>query len=619
MSLQTNDVRILNEIVDNRKKIGVEVTYSESFDNIPFEKAILFLKEQYTNEYSNSFSNNKFIFDEFINMTSNIKSNIDKDSLYSVNVSLNHFSSEYQEFKEMLFNYKFLKQDLYAISKRHLEFWKEFAIKNNTNIEDEIISCEQVLNDFNTSSLKTKVTESVEFLFRLKNNFYTLEIIQKDCFNNDPEALELLKSTLENIKKLYQQDNPITRNDSFNDLIETDNFLSVMNKLDEKFASIYKKIIKNNDLKSYSFAESYFKSTKNKTPLDFLTQKSIENEINVNSKNIKSIIIFNDSSMIFTKKDDSVFIPFSQKDAKIKIKQVFREHISHNLRKNPIIMKEMINILEDSNYEEMEFAMSAIDKIINNQNIFKSSNFEIVQEMRNSLKPQYGLTEYDLFGAGPIEIFDDKLNKTVDEHNFKQYAHSITSNKYRNLYDEESYIILKELYNLKIDASLLQGNIGKKLALHKNPEDFNSALNKFLDSFNNFEVEYIENKCKENNAKIIFNKDNKIIVHIDNYNQSKNLGSNSWCISRNESYFNSYTSDGKNQYFIFDLSKPSRDNMSLIGITLNKDRELHTSHSKDDTLLRISNETIKILVNQIKDLTINLDHRKKEKIKIENI
>lgn len=73
----------------------------------------------------------------------------------------------------------------------------------------------------------------------------------------------------------------------------------------------------------------------------------------------------------------------------------------------------------------------------------------------------------------------------------------------------------------------------------------------------------------------------KGIVVVD-FEAAKNLGSQSWCLSRSENYFDSYTGDDSVQYFYFDFSKISKDNKSMIGFTINKYGELTNSHIKND-------------------------------------
>jgi hypothetical protein len=72
------------------------------------------------------------------------------------------------------------------------------------------------------------------------------------------------------------------------------------------------------------------------------------------------------------------------------------------------------------------------------------------------------------------------------------------------------------------------------------------------------------------------------------------LGSSSWCISRDKHYFDSYTSNEKNQYFIYNFDYSSRDNKSMTGLTLNSDGSYNTAHKKDDEYYKMDNYLAKV-------------------------
>lgn len=182
------------------------------------------------------------------------------------------------------------------------------------------------------------------------------------------------------------------------------------------------------------------------------------------------------------------------------------------------------------------------------------------------------------------------------------FAHSIASNKYMHLYNDESYKIIEAIYDLKLKTDVFQDYIGKKIAAYKTPEDFNKGLTKFLNSFNDFSMDAVVNKAENAGVKIISQADDILIVQIEDYEQSKLLGSSSWCIVRDESYFNSYTDGGNKQYFLFDFSKDSADNESMIGFTIDIDGEHYAAHYKNDDGVESSDETLEYaheMVNEV--------------------
>jgi hypothetical protein len=114
-------------------------------------------------------------------------------------------------------------------------------------------------------------------------------------------------------------------------------------------------------------------------------------------------------------------------------------------------------------------------------------------------------------------------------------------------------------------------------------------------------MEAVIMKSKNVNSEIVIQTENLLIMKIKDFDQSKVLGSASWCISRHESYFNSYTNNA-NQYFIFDFSKKSKDPLSMIGVTINinSDKPLITAaHNKIDDSISKTDQNLNILAQKI--------------------
>lgn len=324
--------------------------------------------------------------------------------------------------------------------------------------------------------------------------------------------------------------------------------------------------------------------------MGFIKRKAQDYQINFdyspdNTSKYKSFIQFKDESCLVKFKDGTYSHIKNNTEAKECLEELFNGVINYKLRKSPKIAETFVKLLKED-LTHFNFALIAMDTYLNNVNILKANNFNIIKAAKGS----------------SFEYLDDDMNKAIKDQKIIQYAHSIVSKKYRDLYNKETYKIIKEIYNLDVSKEKLQELFGKKLAAYKTTEDLNNGLTKLLDSFNNFDFETILEKTKNNKATLISSEDNIIIVKIDNFNQSKALGSNSWCISRDKQYFDSYTNNNKNQYFIYNLNKNSIDTESIIGLTLKSDGSYYTAHKKnDDSFSRndfIKELQIKILNNQ---------------------
>lgn len=93
-------------------------------------------------------------------------------------------------------------------------------------------------------------------------------------------------------------------------------------------------------------------------------------------------------------------------------------------------------------------------------------------------------------------------------------------------------------------------------------------------------IDFIKNaeglKCE-----IVFDKDNTLVVRVDNYEAVKYLAkTTNWCISKNKSYWNNYThAQNVKQFILFDFSKKEDDKLSIVGFTVNNDKFISHAHN----------------------------------------
>jgi hypothetical protein len=312
---------------------------------------------------------------------------------------------------------------------------------------------------------------------------------------------------------------------------------------------------------------------------------------------IKEIILFKDNSIV-VKKNDNSYVDVFRRNELVDIKnEIFSDHIRNEFNKNPTVAKNFIDLArKDETLLFFNKLNVAVATYSDNLVFFNEKPFDIKNEFNESL------TDYQNRSHRAMEDLDDKMHKKIKQHKVQQFAQSIASKKYRNLYNEESYNIIENIYDLKLKTDMFQDYIGKKIAAYKTPEEFNKGLMTFLDSFNSFNMEAMTTKVENAGATIISQSDDCLIVAINDYEQSKLLGSSSWCIVRAESYFDSYTGDGNQQYFIFDFTKDSDDNESMVGITLDRKGKYYAAHYKDDNEVEEDAEIISYTVDIVNEL-----------------
>lgn len=264
-------------------------------------------------------------------------------------------------------------------------------------------------------------------------------------------------------------------------------------------------------------------------------------------------------------------------------------------KKNTTFTKFVINLWEKSfNSDEcVSFFIFAelLSLIICNSKIIKA----------NSL---------DVFNYTSAEKLSDAIHLLLKNHQALNMLKSILSKKYNYLITPESVNLFVDLLEHNISKSDLQLILGKKIAAYKTPESFCIAITKVINDYSDFSMLGILNLIKEKNLDVDIVSScidkNQLILRINDYKSSSILGSQHWCISYNEDYYNWYTSDLKSnpmllklgslykktlksQYFIFNFSLSN--NKSMIGVTLHNSKVIAAHLKNDDCYLNQSNNS----------------------------
>lgn len=364
-------------------------------------------------------------------------------------------------------------------------------------------------------------------------------------------------------------------------IVDLTDAFKLIDNTDEIFKSIHMK------LRAVGYqsciADTYADHQKDNSVLGFLKAKNEEDLLAYKNKdvytlpewsNANKIIIFSDSSALIQNKRNEYQEVLSSKDMIELRSRLLGEYINEQFKKNPTIAKTFKQMKDIAYVEYFDTFTKILNKYKENEPILKLNEFALLSTFKEAAANNN--SSFTIY-----EKFDDAMSKIIRDHKTKQYIHSIASKKYDHLYNEETYKLAGELFDLKLPDNSLQDYIGKKLAAFKTPEQFNEALTVFLESLNSFTMKATLNKAEKFGIEVISENDNKLILKINNFDESKTMGSSSWCISRDESYFKSYAED-REQYFLIDFSKESTDNSSMIGITLEKNGDFSAAHYKDD-------------------------------------
>lgn len=502
---------------------------------------------------------------------------------------------------------------------QHLEKIKLFAAEHNVDITENLNNMIDILEEY---SKDKKIEEMLELLKKKKDVIKNWDLAIKSCVLEMKKEAKLEDPNLKNFDSI-KYDNNIDTNINLSKMktfIDDESIIfensrtnkepysfnyriieSYINRLDEENIAAFLKL---RDAGIHlMLADKFMTDNKNasisKDVVGFLQHKittktnqelGIKSILEFNNSRIKEIIVFNDNSVLAKKSDGSYFDVFTIKHLK-KIKDTLvEEHIRNIFKKNPTVAKNFIEIFKkDTSIITLEKLLVAINTYDTNIDFFNKKPFDIKNEYKEAKELSKNNNQFE---HKVLEDLDDRMNKKIKDHKVEQLAHSIASNKYMNLYNDESYKIIESIFDLKLKTDVFQNYIGKKIAAYKTPEQFNEGLSNFLKSFNGFDMDSMVLKAENTGAKIISQSDDILIVEIENYEQSKILGSSSWCIVRDQSYFNSYTEDGNKQYFLYDFSLESSDNASMIGFTIDCDGDHYAAHYKDDEEINQDEQTL---------------------------
>lgn len=336
--------------------------------------------------------------------------------------------------------------------------------------------------------------------------------------------------------------------------------------------------------------------------------------------------IFKNNKMIFCGNDFE----------KIKNKLISEINIKNKekLKKLPIINKIIDNLIKNEFYHTNEFLKLNLlgeDKIklivdkfeyISKTDIYeKLLDKRILLNLKNygiDLKLLKNITEENIYDLGLnsirgdgdpiiIEEMDDMIEEVILIQKTKKIIQKSFSEKYRFLVNNKTFELMKQIVLLNVSSRELNKTLLNKIAKYSSTKNLNNDLNEYINKKIGWNLDNIIKDAKEKKCKIVYNKNNKIILKINTYENSVFFGSKQWCISYSKIMFNNYKKSGNSDiFFIFDFNKDFKDKKSMIGLTINKRNIISNCHWKDDS--KLQEEDIKDVIS--KDIENNLKYKR---------
>lgn len=502
----------------------------------------------------------------FLNIN-NIKEHIGR--VYLVNIH-SLFENDFEKFKDLVNEDKQIIQSTsksifinasssYKILKANFDF---LLLKS----EKEGLDNSKYIEKFKaiTSDLEF-VMEGISKLYHFEQSFNKFSKIYSSVINKE--------FIIEDFKEFLgeKEFDEITNLSIFSKYVKSNNQSGTLESYNNLLDEIYLDL-KNKNFKKYAtIAELKLYAENNNTPIEkFIINANINDSISLQSEfenplNIDKFYLFKDnSSLIYYKNGNKRPFTFNEFQ---EFRTILEEETVNNiLRKKPKTSKFFKNKMkEEDNYDEI---FLCINTFLENEQILKNLDFNL-----------------EKWNSSTESLYDYICNESKN-YKVRQMCQNLASKKYKHLFNSHTEESVKNLIEENgFNDKKLQDFVGKKLAMFKTPEDLNNYLYGLIKQLGSFNIDILKEKLNLMNIEPVINENNIIVVKVENFEQSKSLGSKSWCISRDDYYFENYTTENSKQYFLFDFNKKETDLDSMIGFTLYHNGQFRSQHLKNDDYL----------------------------------
>ena len=178
--------------------------------------------------------------------------------------------------------------------------------------------------------------------------------------------------------------------------------------------------------------------------------------------------------------------------------------------------------------------------------------------------------------------FEINLNLLIKKSQVKKLVRSIVSNKNKHLIDEKTEELFLSIIDNKKSIKKIRDLISKKVSAIKDADSFNLYISDILNIDVPWQREDLIKKIERMNGEVLMEKDNKIFFDVNNFNQTSSLGSQQWCLCRDQKHINDYAYENNDRLvFVYDLEK-SPNNIFSKTACLYQQNKLIEVYDKED-------------------------------------
>jgi hypothetical protein len=239
--------------------------------------------------------------------------------------------------------------------------------------------------------------------------------------------------------------------------------------------------------------------------------------------------------------------------------------IINSLIKNGIEKDKALKIYQDYNKYKI---------LLNNDNIYF---FDYFNKEDKNIKSNF-------------ENLSDDIHKSIVKSNHNKIRKKIYS-KHNNLINDKTENLIKLFAEDNISPKIISQFVGKKIRAFNNSDELNKELEKLYDEINgSWNISNYLEKFKNTDSHILLNENNKLVVEIKDFEDSKKLGTKNWCVSREKVFYNDYTENKERFVFIFDFNQAPFIEESMKAVILEVDGKVQEVYNKSD--IKIENNSV---------------------------
>ena len=429
---------------------------------------------------------------------------LDHPYLHDDSVNLNEFSVDVVEFESKIKELSNLVSEQ-ETKVNNLDTQLAVLAKQIESDKSEIGSLDKSLLEVSPSALKQEADNLATNIKEFERNKTDLEAKEKECLKEKASyeskqsailsKLEGISSRLEIIEKeLIEQSNNIKSTEDKIDRLKMDL------KVDD-FEFEYNKIFEM-ESKRETLEKQYSDNTKSLTTIEALL-KDIENEINLGSNELTSILTRKDSlSANYTQQIETLSSKVGELDLVAKVlsdtdsKITYIQSSFKDLENLKVVVDNKYNLLNEEFIKEEQRKIGLDSRIksseVNLQHKLTELNFDNIESVKSNFKDQVdidniesAIKEFETNIANLnslIKSLEVKLgDRVVDEDEFKQLGQALKDKQLELSVINKSYILeCKKLEDLKIKLESIKEILERKNKVEKKLAILNELNNLFI-------------------------------------------------------------------------------------------------------------------------------------------